>query len=532
MVKQEVKDKRVYKLLQRGEDDTSEPADMARVARSSYLGKDPFGDKTGKDDGLEPEQLSLLRSLQDRIHTYARVHCTRILSKEMRANVAEMEARHAKKRATEEASKAKRIPWTCYKACMLMALPKSTGLYELGLVLAMVREKGETPQQWAQRLDQGRTVVGRKLGGNNLSDECYIELLLRGLLNKEKGELIKAEVLRQTKDPFYEGARVIVDCEGEAYRAVITRRRNELLGISVDVTYDAVEGFDDNTEKRVATNRLTADNNTNTHAKAMEAVRASSWLEMCERVNNNIGPQPYFNYKPRKDKRKLYTYQQALLLSKSVAPKKRKRGNGEEDDSASGKGKGGEAGSGDGVGEGGQKRKRKHKAQTRKQTNANNLNEEALLKKFSDLDLTRQCPYCKQAGRKFNHPYKTCNWRPGGCWHGLKGEELKKARDKFFNELKAKRAESRRSSKKAKAKARVKARAQAKAEKEEESSSESSSEENELSSAWWYSRDTRTQVTSRQVTKRKRNGLKVTFNLNVVFKLVSAKDNSPLQAVK
>ena len=90
----------------------------------------------------------------------------------------------------------KRIPWACYRACMLMALPKSTGLYELGLVLAMTRDKGETPQQWLQRLDQGRTVVGSKLGDNNLSDSCYVELLLRGLLSKEKGELIKTEVIQ------------------------------------------------------------------------------------------------------------------------------------------------------------------------------------------------------------------------------------------------------------------------------------------------------------------------------------------------
>ena len=45
-----------------------------------------------------------------------------------------------------------------------MALPKSTGLYELGLVLVMTRDKGETVQQWLQCMDQGRTVVGHKLG--------------------------------------------------------------------------------------------------------------------------------------------------------------------------------------------------------------------------------------------------------------------------------------------------------------------------------------------------------------------------------
>ena len=94
-----------------------------------------------------------------------------------------------------------------------MVLPKSTGLYELGLVLAMTREKGQTPQQWLQRLDQGRTVVGEKLGGNNLSDGCYVELLLRGLQNREKGELIKAEVIRQAGDPYQLHARVLVDCE-------------------------------------------------------------------------------------------------------------------------------------------------------------------------------------------------------------------------------------------------------------------------------------------------------------------------------
>ena len=321
VVKQEVKDKRVYKLLQRGEDDTTEPADMARIAKSSYLGKDPFGDKPLEKDGLEPEQLSLLRSLQDRVHTYARVHCTRILNKELRANVAEMEARHAKLIAEGERDKNKRIPWAAYKACMLMALPKSTGLYELGLVLAMVREKGETAQQWAQRLDQGRTVVGRKLGDNNLSDNCYVELLLRGLQNKEKSELIKAEVLRQSKQPFYEGAKVRVEYENKLYKATITRKRTTLGIYLWDVLYDAAEGFDDNTEQRIPTSRLTPDNNhSNTHAKAMEAVRASTWATMSERISNDIGPQTHFNPKAHKDKRKLYTYQQAIQLAESIAP--------------------------------------------------------------------------------------------------------------------------------------------------------------------------------------------------------------------
>ena len=100
-----------------------------------------------------------------------------------------------------------------------MALPRSTGLYELGLVLAMVRERGETAQQWLQRMDQGRTAVAAKLGGNNLSDACYVELLLRGLGNKEKSELIKAQILHQVRNPHVVGARALVTEGGHLYKA-------------------------------------------------------------------------------------------------------------------------------------------------------------------------------------------------------------------------------------------------------------------------------------------------------------------------
>ena len=86
MVRHEVKDKCVYKLLQCVEADTSGSADMSRIARSSYLGKDSFGDDGNEKNaaGLEPEQLALLRNLQDRCHTHASVHYTRTLIKELK----------------------------------------------------------------------------------------------------------------------------------------------------------------------------------------------------------------------------------------------------------------------------------------------------------------------------------------------------------------------------------------------------------------------------------------------------------------
>lgn len=86
VIRQEVKDKRVQILLQRGENLAGAPVDLSRIAKSSYLGKDPFGDKP-LDDTLEAEQKALLRTLQDRCYAYARVHITRILSTEMLAKV-------------------------------------------------------------------------------------------------------------------------------------------------------------------------------------------------------------------------------------------------------------------------------------------------------------------------------------------------------------------------------------------------------------------------------------------------------------
>ena len=142
---------------------------------------------------------------------------------------------------------------------------------------------------------------------------------------REKSELIKAEVLRQSKNPYHIGARVFVDNEGELYRAVITGKRNTLLVTYVDVEYDAVDGYDDNTETDVSLGRLTPDININSHARAMEAVRASTWTGMSERISQDIGPQPYYNPKARRDKRKLYTFNQAMKLAQTPPNKKKRK---------------------------------------------------------------------------------------------------------------------------------------------------------------------------------------------------------------
>ena len=282
----------------------------------------------------------------------------------------------------------------------------------------------------------------------------------------------------------------MVTSDGKAYRAKITRLRNVggMLA-TVDVEYDASNGFNDNVEEYVELHRLTLDHNANTHAKAMESIRASTWAIMLERVSNDIGPRPFYTPRNRKpDKRKLYTYEQALRLSQAP-PKKRQRGAGDtvkkEDSEAP---------------------KKRGRRDTTKDKNKGNkpsagtkeLAEKELLNKYPDLDLARYCPACKDQGRRFNHPYAGCNFRPGGCWHGLKGDELQQARDKFFNDLKAKResakAENRRAAKaKAKAKAKSKARRKKKRQEAAKAHQEDDQSSDELDDEWWYSksRDTR-----------------------------------------
>ena len=76
----------------------------------------------------------------------------------------------------------------------------------------MTREKGETAQVCLHRMDEGRYNTGKVLGaGHNLADSCYVEIFLRGITGRELSELIKAQVVQDMCNPYYEGDNVLVD---------------------------------------------------------------------------------------------------------------------------------------------------------------------------------------------------------------------------------------------------------------------------------------------------------------------------------
>ena len=51
-----------------------------------------------------------------------------------------------------------------------------------------------------------------------------------------------------------------------------------------------------------------------------------------------------------------------------------------------------------------------------------------------------ECKNCKAAGRKHWHDPKNCNYAPGGAWYGLKGDRLKEAQRKTYQEAREAKA--------------------------------------------------------------------------------------------
>ena len=73
-----------------------------------------------------------------------------------------------------------RMPWAEYRSVITGMLPRSTGWYELVMLLSMQREEAEVAKSWARRPNKGRKKVQERLN-TNLTDACYQERLFRGL---------------------------------------------------------------------------------------------------------------------------------------------------------------------------------------------------------------------------------------------------------------------------------------------------------------------------------------------------------------
>ena len=141
-----------------------------RIARSSLLGQDPWGDEKVPDD---PEQIAgvttytrmqtLLKRIQDDNYLYLTTHVKRLLHKDIYLNVKNEEVRYElNTNNVRTNSKRDRMPWKRYKDVVFELLPVQIGLHELRILMTLNREDRESAQSWVQSLTEGKRLLEEK----------------------------------------------------------------------------------------------------------------------------------------------------------------------------------------------------------------------------------------------------------------------------------------------------------------------------------------------------------------------------------
>ena len=320
VIKQQLRGEQLSSLIRRQGAYRDEGADSelratsGKLAKSSFLGQDPTGerpipDSLWEDEDELSEKGALLKDVQDTVWNYLRVHLTRILSKDVLARVQAQEEMYRNFPLMKEGLHNNRMPWSEYKQLITYLLPRDTGMYVLAKVLTMVREDAESAQSWAQRMHKGRRRVSKRMQ-TNLSDACYRELLFQGLTKKEQGELVKAQIQRAQLHKHEVGDQVMANWSGLGtyYLAEITAVGEDG---KIDVRY--ASAYED-VELGLEVDDIRSIGKSLAKARAMNTLRSAPWVMLVKYVYNDIGPQPNYIARTRRGAHLLFTHEQALLL--------------------------------------------------------------------------------------------------------------------------------------------------------------------------------------------------------------------------
>lgn len=196
----------VYALTQNITDENTRSA--VGVAKSSLIGRDPWGDKkypepaTATGTGVSTRATSrtepaysnmqlLLMEVQDRNYSYLTAHIPLLLEEVLCTELRETESLYKDDVGNVRTTTArKRMPWQAYRDCILSGLPEDKGTHDLSAIMTLTRTKGESAISWAQRMNEGKKVVEKKK--IELTDAIYADLTLRYLCIEEMKWLIKA----------------------------------------------------------------------------------------------------------------------------------------------------------------------------------------------------------------------------------------------------------------------------------------------------------------------------------------------------
>ena len=138
-----------------------------RVAKSSLLGQDPWGDKAVPADpnatagsSTYTQVQKLLKQVQDNNYLYLTTHLKRILHKDIYLNVKNEEVKYDLNVGNIRTNTPRnRMPWLRYKEVVYEVLPVQIGMHELRILMTLNREDRESAQSWVQRLTEGKRLM-------------------------------------------------------------------------------------------------------------------------------------------------------------------------------------------------------------------------------------------------------------------------------------------------------------------------------------------------------------------------------------
>ena len=252
VISKEVSDKRLRKILANNPflesldpDTVGQLTADSRIAKSSFLGQDPYGDKpvvteklkekaTSKgdtdtehsdDDGAEgpkkvlSETQLLMIAIQNKNYSYLTAHLPKLLQPSVLTRVWEREQFYEDNPEELVQTARNRMPWSEYRKAVLELLPESSGLFELMLLLALYRENNETATLWSQRVAKGKDWIKRKYG-MELTDKLCWDLLGRYLNKDELINMVNALKRKTTKD----GSAVTADASHKKMSAAEAKK--------------------------------------------------------------------------------------------------------------------------------------------------------------------------------------------------------------------------------------------------------------------------------------------------------------------
>ena len=374
-----------------------------RIARSSFLGQDPYGDEevpddpdADEDDETYTRMQTLLKRIQDDNYLYLTTHFRRILHRDIFLNVKNEEAVYeADTRGVRSATDRNRMPWARYKTVVIELLPIQVGLHELRIMMTINRENYESVHSWLQRLTEGKRVLEEH--GITLPDAIYAQLAIDYLTNKEKTDLTA-----KVGSPHQ--------------RSIYTKLK--LKRMLYDQTFDKINKIVRNTLGFHSDYRLTIPNRLLKQVVFTEA-QARKYLEG--------GHKPQAKAAPKKRKRE----------TNQSAPK----GPCDKCTKAGLRGRRAAHKTEDCVKAIRDKNVRKLKEHQQKKLAGNQpakraraeVQKPSTQKKVSFADL--ECGPCKKAGRKHRHDPRKCKFAPGGEWHGKSKEELRALQKQFYEKI-------------------------------------------------------------------------------------------------